>query len=396
MEHCIYAAKIHGFSFNRSTTSNHWDPKHHLDGCFLHSWLELPDLPITLPEEIDGRNNLVVLNKKGSCDSSLFSCNCSLSMPCFCSTNFFVERDPKIKNRRTQVGGQFVVTWSLSLGGQESLLEESDFLRAGFEQSVKDYINNDIRCSDNINIKGAEFFGVQIETGTEEQRIGRKRAVSGNGKCKGDVIKCRKGLKSKGRSDRRMSVVKLTDDDDEFCDKFLKSTIFDSFEERLLIASTFNYNVDVDTIASLEGSLELKYDVSFEPGEADGLNKVEDVDMDAEEPKSINPKCTASQCLSQREVMKKIFFHFDLIWDENKHECLYEGINCDTDDLVTHIWFGEYFARVENVIEQLTENFTRVYRSISFAVNYDFKGKVITPMFGSLPSLQGLFLGTSF
>merc|ERR1712071_426100 len=79
--------------------------------------------------------------------------------------------------------------------GREDLLE-SPFLRAAFEQSVKDYINNKIRCSGDINVKGAEFFGVAIPV-PENKRGTKWKAVSGNGKCKADVFKCQKGLNKK-------------------------------------------------------------------------------------------------------------------------------------------------------------------------------------------------------
>jgi len=69
-------------------------------------------------------------------------------------------------------------------------------LRAAFGQSFKDYINNNIRCSGDINVKGADFFGVAIPV-PENKRGTKWKAVSGNGKCKADVFKCQKGLNKK-------------------------------------------------------------------------------------------------------------------------------------------------------------------------------------------------------
>jgi len=212
---------------------------------------------------------------------------------------------------------------------------------------VKDFINNDILCSDNIDVKGAEFFGVELPDPTVDA-AGKIKAVSGNGKCKGDLTKCQRPVKAKnekntgkGRDPDASRVVKAIHSADDFCDVFLSSTIFDSFKERLMLAATFNYNVDVDVINSLEGSLDLKYDVSFEPGTGSGLDQVDEVDMDPNDPVSIDPVCTESQCSTQSDVMRKIFVHFGIPVQQNKHECLYQGINCNEEDLVTHIWMGK-------------------------------------------------------
>ena len=280
---------------------------------------------------------------------------CTNEKPCFCSSKYYIHHNQTQPSRRNiRISGQYLVTWSLSLGGKEYLLE-SAFLRAGFEQSVKDYINNDILCSDDVSIKGAEFYGVEIEDIVERQ-LAKNMAVNGNGKCKGAITKCKIPIKSKAirvedddtfQNDddedsrkKNSKVVKATYRNDEFCDVFLSSTIFDAFEERLLTASYFNYNVNVDVINDLMGNLKLQYNVTFQPTKTDGLHQIEDVVLDPEEPIQINPTCTGSQCLSQRDIMRKIFVYFGIPFDENKHECLYQGINCNSIDMVTHIWMG--------------------------------------------------------
>ena len=376
------------------------------------------DISNTYVKIVNNLSNPWAAIQMDDCKSYDDKCHCTSVTPCFCSTRYYVESEPEHGNahRKLQTNGQFVVTWDLSLGGQESLLE-SAFLKAGFEQSVKDYINNDIRCSDNVNVKGAEFFGVKIPDPTTSDRR-MKRAVSGNGKCKGDIKKCKVPIKAKKeqindddifddafrRRDLTVAdasrVVKAFHTDDVFCDIFLSSTIFDTFKERLLTASAFSYDVDVDVINQLQGNLQLKYDVSFEPAQGDGLDQVEEVDGDADEPVPIDTVCTASQCFSQQAVMRQIFDYFSLSWDDNKHECLYQGINCDTNDLVTHIWLGEY-TNIFNMKQYVTMKqlliigllFCCLFDLLS-SVNHGFSGKTIPELFGSLPSLQGLFLGT--
>ena len=358
---CALAAEYHGYSFNLTDVDYHWEPEKQLDGCFLHSWLDLPGFSIPMiPKVLDGRNNLLVLNKERTCvPTQQHDCECTRKTPCFCKSKFFVDRGPNHQSmrRKAQADGQFKVSWSLSLGGRESLLEDSEFLRFGFEQSVKDYINNDIRCSSNPALKGAEFFGVEILVDATSRRETRRRAVSGNGKCKGDVIKCKKGLKTKqSRSELLDSIETATSrivkaqhdtDDYQFCVGFNKSTVFDSFKEKLVTASTFSYAVDVGTIKDLEGSLELKYDVSFTPDSSEGLDKVNDVDMGADEPAPIAPICSTKQCETQKDTMRHIFNHYTLPWEETKHECLYQGISCNDDDLITQFWMGKIYQYLE-------------------------------------------------
>ena len=74
-------------------------------------------------------------------------------------------------------------------------------MRASFEQGIKDYINNDILCRDNEEFKGAKFYGVSIGINdvdeSDNNSPNKRKAVSGNGICKGDLSKCKKPLKAK-------------------------------------------------------------------------------------------------------------------------------------------------------------------------------------------------------
>ena len=142
-------------------------------------------------------------------------------------------------------------------------------------------------------------------------------------------------------AEKYSNMMKTTKSNGDFCEAFLKSTIFDSFEERLLTASVFNYNVNVGVLSDLQGSLDLKYDVSFEPAASAGLDQIEDVDAIPDEPVPISDICEESQCITQRSVMRNIFNHFGMNFDESKHECLYQGINCNMENMVTNIWLSK-------------------------------------------------------
>ena len=46
-------------------------------------------------------------------------------------------------------------------------------------------------------------------------------------------------------------------------------------------------------------------------------------------------------CSKQRDVILGIFRHFGMDVDESKHECKYESINCNQNDLVEYLWIGK-------------------------------------------------------
>ena len=283
---------------------------------------------------------------------------CTFEEPCFCQSSHFIpyannnNAGEAVVNeeRNLLMNGQYQVTWDLNLGGNEFLLQSSKFLKAGFEQSVKDYINKDILCSDDSGIKGAEFMSVEIGNDQQNKNNKSERSVSGNGKCRGNVRKCKKPLKLS-----ELDEAVITDDDDDVsatrssfvqgndvCETFRNSTIFDAFRQRLQTATFFNYDVDVDVLHDLEGNLKLNYDISFPSSPPDGLGQIKTVDGDPADPIPIAINdCNESQCMTQREVMRRIFSHLTLPWEDDKHECLYEGINCNAQDVVTHVWMGK-------------------------------------------------------
>jgi len=272
--------------------------------------------------------------------------------------------------------GDFLVTWSLSLGDQESLLE-SPYLKAGFEQSVKDFINNDIRCNGDANAKKAAFLSVVFGDATIDSE-GKRKAISGNGKCAGDKKACTKSMnKRKDANEELLALLNATGAllrqsqmKADFCETFATTTIFDLFREMILAASEFDFSLDVDVLNDLEGELSLEYNVEFVPKSGDSLEKVGAVDLSADEPIEINTACTDSQCFSQRNSMRSIFEYFEIPFDENKHECLYIGINCDANGLVTYIFLSD--------------------------IEKSSPGRTIPGAFGSLPSLKGIFLGKWF
>ena len=103
---------------------------------------------------------------------------------------FFSNRNANRQLQNTNSSGEYIVTWDVDLGGKDFLLESS-FLKAGLERSVKEFINNDIMCDDELSdeLGDSAFFSIEIKTKDELSKKGR---VSGNGKCKGNRTRCKK------------------------------------------------------------------------------------------------------------------------------------------------------------------------------------------------------------
>ena len=247
---------------------------------------------------------------------------------------------------QTSVGSkEYSVTWDIDLGGKDALLE-SDFLKAGLEYSVKDYINKKLQCEarENEDLEGASFFKVRIENIEDENKVKR---LSGNGKCKGNRTRCKKKIK-KSISDAGKHPENATGLSYGY-KKFSTSdscetSIFEMFKDTLITASFFNYNVTLDVINDFAGDLKVDLNVAFQESSGDGLDQIESVSFDAEEPVEINVDCDTScqeQRQKQRSIITNIYNSWKIPFDDNEHECLFEGINCNEQDLVTHAWLSK-------------------------------------------------------
>ena len=89
---------------------------------------------------------------------------------------------------------EFMVTWQISLGGQESLIQSSFYLKAGLEQAIKNYINRDLECDPDADTKKTTFHSVSI-TNTESEFGKNLLRITGSAKCNGNKEKCRYKMK---------------------------------------------------------------------------------------------------------------------------------------------------------------------------------------------------------
>jgi len=231
---------------------------------------------------------------------------------------------------------EYSVTWSIDLGGKDFLLE-SDFLKAGLEYSAKAVINRELACEEEFDDEAlgrTSFFKVRI---IDDDSVSNKaKRISGSGKCRGNATRCKKKIKKSvsdaGKYDMRKKIGGACE-----------TSIFELFKNTLITASHFNYNVTLDLINDFSGNLGLDLNVNFQESIGDGLNQIDSVVFEAEDPVEISIDCD-ERCLIQREeqrpIMIEIYSSFGIPFDDNLHECLFDGVNCNDEDLVTHIWLG--------------------------------------------------------
>ena len=259
------------------------------------------------------------------------------------------HKEPSFEKQQQRVlqtndDGDFLITWDINILGKDYLLA-SPYLKAGFEQIIKDFINNDIKCEDELEDETTAFFNVEVIDETEK----KFRKISGSGKCKGRRDKCRRRIKQTiSDAGRALNFHNSSNVDkrNNLCENFRQTSIFESFQNIFIAATSFNYNVDVDIVEDIVGNLDLNYKVTFETSVGDGLNQISNISLDPGELTEFNTICSDSECVTQQTAMQDIFRHFDIPIIENKHECAYEGVNCDQNDRVVYIWMGKYCNQI--------------------------------------------------
>lgn len=248
----------------------------------------------------------------------------------------------------TQPEGDYQVQWTMSLGGNEIIIE-SDYLRVGLEQAVKDYINLDLKCNysdvskspNKVNIP-TSFRSVAIANirNTSKNKI----SIVGNSVCNGNPDICKVGLQKStwNKKKYQVNVLKSNDGISEECQKFLNTTIFDFFEDIFETGLFFDYKVDIATEKEeLKETMELDYNISFIPAQMNGLNKIEEIAIDVNNVKTITTHCNDTQCKDQKSVILELFDHFGILADANEHECSYRSVNCDRNNLVKYLFIGK-------------------------------------------------------
>ena len=236
--------------------------------------------------------------------------------------------------------GNFTIQWNVNIGNQSSLLESS-YLKAGLEQSIKDFINLQLLCDPKKGNLNAAFRSLSIRRITTT--TGKKQILSGVGKCNGARDACKKNLQARDSTMRKPRLTqKASNKKNDPCENFETTTLFDLFEDIFVDGLFFNYNVDLEgQKLELKDALELDFNVTFIPTKSESLDTVEEVDLSFQRIKESTTDCSSPQCTIQKEVVVALFRYFGDDLDESLHECEHERIMCHEDDLVKYIKIGE-------------------------------------------------------
>ena len=256
-----------------------------------------------------------------------------------CSKGESIYVSAQKDNRKLQslsTFGSYKIEWDIDLGGKESLLD-SPSLEAGFEQIIKDYMNDDVQCNNELSLGNASFFSFNLVHKGDGK-------ISGSAICEGHSERCKWETNQTISDANTGNMTTNSNESDEFCETFRNSTIFDYFKKTIATGASFNYDADVNVNdINLEGTLDLSYNVTFKPAEANGLDMIEIILFNPKEAVEISPTdCTEAQCIMQRSTMLHIFREVGLSVYQDKPVCLYHGINCNEDGLVTQVWLGRY------------------------------------------------------
>lgn len=253
-----------------------------------------------------------------------------------------------------------VISLNVDLGSKAHVIYQSPFLKAGLEQSIKDYLNLDVGCNNEILDRPA-FYSVELNGDDTQQKVSKHKdvcegyeiqnatqGVENRTTCTRNYVRCQDVGRTKCKERVFSWAAVMNKMKREYAQPSGQSkskcqySIFDFFAEKVISASRFNYNLDIEVINEIGTNFKLDYKVTFIPDQSNELNQIQGLGVNFEEPVPVTTICSRDECINQEQTMKRLFSHFDIAYDEEKHECLQEGINCDNENVVTFIWLSTY------------------------------------------------------
>lgn len=169
--------------------------------------------------------------------------------------------DAERKAQTLNETGEFLLEFGVNIGEQDTVLD-TPFLKAGLEQSIKDYLNLQLKCGSARKMNGhSSFHSLSIE---KTVSTAKKRAViSGIGRCNGNLNKCNLGVESAviKKSGKRFNP-NISKKDQNSCQDLNSATLFDMFDKILVSGLFFSYNADIhEKRSELQESLDLDYNI---------------------------------------------------------------------------------------------------------------------------------------
>ena len=267
--------------------------------------------------------------------------------------NHFASSAKRSLQEKQKVEAEYDVPLQIVLGGGDEILEliaKTPFLKAGLEQSIKDFLNQE--CPEFSDITSYYRIDLEIPKKATNRRL---QVENTSNSCvlpdtmskTVDNANCYLNVHSKCRGKRnecqdRVSglfsdTLRIISSEEGMKTDHCISNPLEFFDERKLALATFKY-MPADTLGD---SVDVDFSFSFEPGTINLKEKIGNISAEALDPVESETDCTKTSCTDQRQILKDIYNDFGLDLNEDTHECEHLGINCDGENRITHIWLGK-------------------------------------------------------
>lgn len=266
------------------------------------------------------------------------------------------QRD--LQGNDPEAEAEYDVPLRIFLDGGDDLLEliaKTPFLKAGLDQSVKDFLNQG--CSVDSDIPSYYRVDLDIPKKATSRRLQFNSAnntcvllntnlenaqnincyVTVKSKCKGKRNECRERV-----NERFLDNLKTNSSKEGIDSEACFSNPLEFFNKRKLALATFEYSVG--SIADpLDETIEFDFKIGFDQGSINLRDEVGSVSAEAGNPIKSDTDCTITGCPDQRNILQDIYKNFGLELNDQLHECEHPGINCNEINSITHIWLGKTF-----------------------------------------------------
>ena len=246
--------------------------------------------------------------------------------------------------------GQYDVLVKVFLNAQDGqLLLRNHLLKSGFEQTLKDFFNPDLDCFNGPDLPS--YRGIDIDLKSQptdvlpnKNSINKTSCILINSnlentnniqcylivktKCSGKRKECSERVNGRFLDNLKSEKSKGNNTKKGNCD----ATISDLLANRKFSSAIFNFEVD-------DSSPEFSFD--FKPS-SESISEAKNVTAEGNDVRSKDVLCF-DQCKAQHKALQDVYSDFgEDFFYYGDHECDHQGLNCNEDDLVTHIWISEY------------------------------------------------------
>jgi len=256
--------------------------------------------------------------------------------------NLLEEKDPN---------ALFDLQVNLLVGAEDAkLILDTPHLKSGFEQALKDFLNPDPSCKNDHDLPSYRGIGIDLNNQPRELLSNKNDAsncillnsnlentenikcyIIVNSKCSGKRKECAERV-----NDRFLDNLKSETSKEHDTKKGSCGTTLPKLLEKITFSNAIlHFEVDDSFVRE-----DAEFSFTFESSN-DRLSGAETI---AEEPNITPSKAVlcSNQCQAQHQVLQNIYKDFgEDFFYSGDHECDHKGINCNKDDLVTHMRLSE-------------------------------------------------------